>query len=448
MQRLGHVGQILCPARDDLAQHAVAHGLRDVTLRDFPQRSDFGQGRIGGLQLRVVVQPRRVGGPDDPRRVRHGLLRGLAAGFGGLPLLAVLLLGFGLLVDGAGLGAHLRARRAVIHAARLMRATIVTFYAAFCTVAALPTIARQIVPEKLVLMSACPAVGAPEVRHEVAVLGGLQPLAHGADGVSRGRFLGADPLDPLLHVLGQTSQRVGGVLRQVAGVPQGLIAGSQMGFDLLDPPQLGPLDVAGLRHMVDHAAGELIALLLQLVEYLLQPRGLFANLRVGQHAGVGVGEDQLHLVDQGVPTRLPDARHLPEPLLALVHQQLQRRLAPVAGDQHHMAVLSGPHQQRLLQAHRLDVAGQIGDVPQLVEIAGVAVDQADVDVLDLIAALRSRIGNMARQRPGQLAQVKLFRGFTGHPDHLRPSSRQHFPQSCRPWSRKRCTAVFPRRTMT
>ena len=87
----------------------------------------------------------------------------------------------------------------------------------------------------------------------------------------------------------------------------------------------------------------------------------------------------------------------------------------MAADDREPSALTGPHPDRLLQAAHLDVVRQLVNVRQLVEIPLVAVQQADVDVLDLL-----RAGSVQLRHAGQLLtqHVHHVKFPLFHPQHL------------------------------
>ena len=136
--------------------------------------------------------------------------------------------------------------------------------------------------------------------------------------------------------------------------------------------------------MVPHAAWELVALLLELIQQLFHLGRLLSQLRAGHGPGVGVGVDQAELLERrgsGVP--LHDAGDLLPALRVLFGQELQRRPPPVAGNDDVTAILFLPDQDRLLQVTGCDICSQILDSAELVEIIGITVDQVQPDIIDL-----------------------------------------------------------------
>ena len=177
----------------------------------------------------------------------------------------------------------------------------------------------------------------------------------------------------------------------------------------IQPRQLAPADLARLGHMIPHAAGELVALLLQLVQQLPHLLHLLGDLRGTQRAGTAVGVDQAQLPQcRGRLAPFPDAGHLPQIRPPLIHQLADGRRAPMAGDDHHMAVLAVTHPNRLLQADGGDVVRQRVQITELVEIVLVFVQKIHVYVLDLLSP-SVRIGHRLRQCLEVVAHFKLLR---------------------------------------
>ena len=105
--------------------------------------------------------------------------------------------------------------------------------------------------------------------------------------------------------------------------------------------------------------------------------------------------------------RLPDAGHPAELIQSFFHKLSQGGPAPVAADDGEPSALTVPHPDRLLQAAHLDVVRQRVNVRQLVEIPFVAVQQVDVDVLDLLRAAVVQIGH--RLNAGRkFGDIKIF----------------------------------------
>ena len=142
-----------------------------------------------------------------------------------------------------------------------------------------------------------------------------------------------------------------------------------------------------LGHVVPHPAGELDdALFLQLVEQHLGALGLLGDLRRAHDPCGGVGVDEAQLPHgRGFLPAVHDAGDaVPEHLAAAVPDHQDGRPAPVAADHDEAPVLSGPHPEGLLQSDQLDVAGQLVQPVQAVEVVRIRVDLIDRDVLDLL----------------------------------------------------------------
>ena len=217
--------------------------------------------------------------------------------------------------------------------------------------------------------------------------------------------LALEPLeDDLLVLRRHLGQGVGGGLGQLPPLIAGQPGGLQVVPNHLEPGQLRGGHLAGLGHVVPHPAGEVVALLLELVEQLLHPLGLPGQLRGGQLPGVAVGIDELQLLQglRALPP-LPDAGDAP-PSGVLPGQQLQGRPPAVAGDHHHMPARSGAHPDGLLQAAQLDVGRQLLQALQGVKIVGVRVNALQVYVLNLFPP-GVRIGH--RCLGDKLPQVNL-----------------------------------------
>ena len=100
--------------------------------------------------------------------------------------------------------------------------------------------------------------------------------------------------DLILQLRRHVRERVGRHLGQLALLPRlcDLLRFAQPLANHLQPRQLALADLAHLGDMVAHPAGELHALLLQLVEKLLHALGLRADVRVAHPARVAIGVDQ------------------------------------------------------------------------------------------------------------------------------------------------------------
>ena len=223
--------------------------------------------------------------------------------------------------------------------------------------------------------------------------------------------------DPHLHIRRELGQCIGRLLRHPPAIPRGAKVRQQPLPDHLDPGQLGTVGVAGGCHHVPHPAlRELKTVLLQLIQQRLHTLRLLADLCAGELAGGAVGKDQSKFLKRrGGIVRLPDAVHPAELTQSFFHKLSQGSPAPVAADDGKPSALTGPHPDRLLQAAHLDVVRQLVNVRQLVEIPLVAVQKADVDVLNLL-----RAGSVQIRHAGQLLTQHVhhvqFPFF--HPQHL------------------------------
>ncbi len=184
--------------------------------------------------------------------------------------------------------------------------------------------------------------------------------------------------------------------------------------------------------MVPHPSGELVALLLQLVQQRPHTVRLSADLRRGQVPRVAVGVDQTQLLQRrGARGLLPDAGHLPQICPPFLHQLADGRRAPVPGHDHHMAVLAVTHPDGLLQAHGGDIVRQRVQLAEVVEVVGIPVQQVHVYVLDLLSpGVRS---GHRRQRLEVVPHFKLLR----HRSRLLladiPTPRPGSPATPRSW---------------
>ena len=159
--------------------------------------------------------------------------------------------------------------------------------------------------------------------------------------------------------------------------------------------------------MIPHAAGELVAFLLQLVQQLPHLLHLMGDLRGTQRAGTAVGVDQAQLPQRrGRITLFANAGYLAEICPPILHQLADSRHAAVAGDDYRATALAVPHPNRLLEADGSDVVRQTIQIAELVEVAGVTVQKIHVYVLDLLPPC-ARLGHRLRQCLGKLAHVKL-----------------------------------------
>ena len=113
--------------------------------------------------------------------------------------------------------------------------------------------------------------------------------------------------------------------------------------------QLRPADLAGLRDVVAHPAGEFHALLLELVQQFLHPLRLPGDIGTTHPPGIGIDVEQaqfLHL--RGLRPGIYDAGRLRKSRI-LLGQQRQGGKSPVAGYDG-VAVLCLAHPQGIHQA--------------------------------------------------------------------------------------------------
>ena len=164
--------------------------------------------------------------------------------------------------------------------------------------------------------------------------------------------------DPHHFLLGGAiaGKYIGGTLRQLALLPQLCKLRDQVFPDYLEPGQFAGGDLADLRHIVPHPAGELHALLFELIQQLFHLLRLGGLLSGGHGAGGCVGVDQFQLGKlRAVLGPVHDAGHLPQILPpVLVDQLFQRGMAAVAADDG-IPVAAGPDQDWLLQANQRNV---------------------------------------------------------------------------------------------
>ena len=137
-----------------------------------------------------------------------------------------------------------------------------------------------------------------------------------------------------------------------------------------------------------HSTGKLIPLFLELIQQGLYLFSLLCNFVWGQLSGAGVGEDQLELLQcRGSCILLYDAGNLLPFLRFVLSQQFDGRPAAVARDDGIAVIIRiFPDADWLLQSRKGDIVSQSLDIAELIEVVGVAVNQIQPDVLDLLPA--------------------------------------------------------------
>ena len=204
--------------------------------------------------------------------------------------------------------------------------------------------------------------------------------------------------------LGQLTKRIGRSLAQLALFPIRHPHGIKIVLNRMEAGELTLTDLAGLRHVVAHTPRERVAFLLQLIEQLLHALGLLGNVGTGHLADVRVGVDKAQLLQRGrIFTLHSDTGNLAQLLVAFLHQLTQRRMAAMSRHNLHRAILCAADEERIHKAKKSNVACQLVHAADLVEVAGIFMEQIDVDILDLLGALFGH----SPQGLGKVAHVKL-----------------------------------------
>ena len=140
-----------------------------------------------------------------------------------------------------------------------------------------------------------------------------------------------------MQLLRQTCQGICRLFRELVLLEeQKELRGLQFLPNDLQPGQFRRGHLARRRHLVPHPARELVTLLPELVEQELHSLRLLGDLRVGQHPGGAVGQNELELRHGRALVPPHGAGHLPQVLpgvLRVLRQQAQGGTAPVAAEE-------------------------------------------------------------------------------------------------------------------
>ena len=137
--------------------------------------------------------------------------------------------------------------------------------------------------------------------------------------------------------------------------------------------------------MIPHSSRELIAVLLQLIQQLLNLDGLLRNLRTGHGPGIGIGVNQTQLLECWRNSiLLNNAGRFRPALRIIVHQHFHRLAPTVTGNDHvSIRVRNRPDADRLLQTTESNIGRQIFNTGKLIKIVWIFIDQCQRYVPDL-----------------------------------------------------------------
>ena len=164
----------------------------------------------------------------------------------------------------------------------------------------------------------------------------------------------------------------------------------QVRLNRVEVRKLRAADVAGFRDMIAHPAGELHALLLEVVEKPFDALRRLADLRACQHACGGVCHDELqffHSCALGAPD---ENRHLAKILASFRNQRPNRSRAAVPGDEAVLAVFPARDRRRVHNAGQRNGVFKVFEFifVDRVKVRVVANKIVNVDLHELTAGVR------------------------------------------------------------